>query len=115
MSEAKRILIIVHDHQTRVDLRLHYEKDGHHVVSAATTANALNLLEYISSPDLIIVGGPFPFLSVPDLLTILKGDKKFGKIPVAVIKGSVSSLGESYLEIDMNDRQRWSDVLKEFV
>lgn len=55
-SKALRIFIVENDHQKRVNLRLLYEENGHEVLSAATSRDALRILTYIMRPDLILMG-----------------------------------------------------------
>lgn len=51
-----RIFIVENDLQTRVNLRHWYEENGHEVLSASTSRDALRILAHILRPDLILLG-----------------------------------------------------------
>lgn len=106
------IFIVINDHETRVKLREFFEGLGHYVVSTASAADALDLLQNISRPNLIIIGGNFPLLSVSEFLRIIKNDARFSSIPTALIKSPKGPLEGTCFELDMGNKQSWSEVLK---
>lgn len=106
------IFVIINDHEPRVKLREYFEGLGHYVVSTASAADALDLLQNISRPNLIIIGGNFPLLSVSDYLKIIKNDVRLASIPAALIKSSKGPLEGTCFELDMENKQSWSEVLK---
>lgn len=67
------------------------------MVSAGSTVDALNLLQNISPPDLIIIGGTFPVLSISDFMRILKTDERFERIPYIILKNSHVNVDVSLL------------------
>ncbi|MES2526982.1 MAG: hypothetical protein V4598_07830 [Bdellovibrionota bacterium] len=83
MSKDKslRIFVVENDHQTRVDLRRFYEGMGHEVLSSATSAEALRILDHILKPDLFLIGNPFS----GEMFSFLSNSERFRSIPVASI------------------------------
>lgn len=83
---TKSIFIIYGDHQTRVNLRSYYEGDGHYVISSGSASEALSLLQEMTPPDVILIGGEFPYLSVNSFIDIVKSHHFLKKIPITFIE-----------------------------
>lgn len=111
MRIKRSVLVVVNDHQNRVDLRNFYEDLGHYVVSTATAADGLNLLQNISKPDVIIIGGDFPILSVSEFMNIVKADENLKSIPVALVKNKKGTLEGICMELDTRDRNSMAKLI----
>lgn len=68
-----------------MNLRNHYEGDGHYVISSGSAAEALNLLQEMTPPDCILIGGEFPYLSVSSFVTIVKSHEILRNVPINFI------------------------------
>lgn len=99
----KNILIVINDHQTRVRLRSIFENLGHYVVSTGTAADAINLIQNITLPNLIISGGNFPILSVSDFVKILQAKDEFKHIPICLLKSHKGLLEGTCYSLDLED------------
>ncbi len=76
-----RIFIVENDHATRVNLRKYFEGQGHEVLSSATSAEAMRILDHILRPELILVGRQFS----SEIFSLLADSERFRLIPVASI------------------------------
>lgn len=83
--KTKSIFIIYGDHQTRVNLRYYYEGDGHYVVSSGSATEALYLLQEMTPPDAILIGGDFPYLSAESFVDIVKAHAFLKNVPVTLL------------------------------
>lgn len=83
--KTKSIFIIYGDHQTRVNLRYYYESDGHYVVSSASATEALTLLQEMTPPDVILIGGDFPYLSASSFVSIVKNHDYLKNVPITLL------------------------------
>lgn len=83
--KTKSIFIIYGDHQTRVNLRYYYEGDGHYVISSGSPAEALMLLQDMTPPDVILIGGEFPYLSANSFVDIVKSHQYLKNVPITLL------------------------------
>lgn len=85
IMKTKSIFIIYGDHQTRVNLRYFYESDGHYVISSGSATEALGLLQEMTPPDAILIGGEFPYLSANSFMTIVRSHDYLKNVPVTFL------------------------------
>lgn len=78
----KSILLVEHDHETRVKIRRILEGAGHFVISAPTGVDGLAMLDKISRPSLIIVATDLPIMNGREFVDHLKKKEKFNSIPI---------------------------------
>lgn len=84
-TKTKSIFIIYGDHQTRVNLRYYYEGDGHYVISSGSATEALTLLQNMTPPDVILIGGDFPYLSASSFVSIMKSHNYLKNVPITFL------------------------------
>jgi CheY-like chemotaxis protein len=82
MRAQGTILIIDADHNTRVSLRNCFEKKGCFVVSAANGASALELLEEMTPPSLILLDMNMPVMDGEQFIGVIRSDPRFSAIPI---------------------------------
>ena len=80
---SKNILVIENDHDTRVFLRSVFESDGHFVISSPDVAGAIQLLESISSPNLVLLSTSLPSMDSHDFIKLFRSVSKYDDVPIA--------------------------------
>lgn len=78
----KNVFVIAQDHQSRVDLRVQLERQGYQVHSAATKADADQLLSFGVKPDLVVLESDRHALQPRDFLVALRSSRAFGGVPL---------------------------------
>jgi PleD family two-component response regulator len=80
--KTNSVLVIEHDHETRVSLRRALEVVGCVVVSATSAAEACRYIAQIRLPNLIILASGFPSMSGAECLAQLRSEINLENTPV---------------------------------
>ncbi len=113
------ILIVDDDVDIREMLRTVLELDGYRVAVAADGREALELLRSGSAPALMLLDVMMPVMSGAELLTELRRDPRFARLPVVLVSafgqiaGSLVKLAQDYLPKPI-DLERLTDVLRRY-
>src|SRR6266511_1111454 len=113
------ILIVDDDVDIREMLRTVLELDGYRVAVAADGREALERLRSGSAPALILLDVMMPVMSGAELLTELRRDPRFARLPVVLVSafgqiaGSLAKLAQDYLPKPI-DLERLTDVLRRY-
>ena len=71
------------EHEVRVLVRRQLEDAEQFVASATTSAEALNLLDKISKPHLILLGSDLPGINAGQFINLIRQMPDFKDVPIA--------------------------------
>ena len=87
MTKNSHTILVVDDTRTsRVNLELRLQRQGYHVISAGSGAEALALLEQHPT-DLVLLDLIMPDMDGHEVLIKIKADKRTSHIPVIMVSG----------------------------
>jgi CheY-like chemotaxis protein len=87
---VKIVFVVEDDHDTRVSVRGALENAGYFVVSAANGADALAMLEKMTTPSIILLDVGMPIMNGNQFFEIIRKDLRFSAIPVVQMSASVT-------------------------
>lgn len=82
----RTVLIVDHDHESRISLRRIFEEAGHFVVSSTTGAEAILMLEKVSVPSIVLVATDVMMMSGEHFLSGFLRYEIYSKLPAVQIK-----------------------------
>lgn len=85
IPKPKIILVIEGDHNTRVEIRTTLESAGHFVISTTNAGEAINLLQKMTVPSLIILSGKLPLMDGEQFVLAFRKNSSYKDVPIAQI------------------------------
>ncbi len=83
-----RILLVEDDADINATLREMLEEEGYEVIAAPNGQAALEALEHLPAPVLVLLDVEMPWMDGYDFLTHLRRDAQHGEDPVVVVTAS---------------------------
>ena len=115
----REILVVDDDRDTREMLRNVLELEGYRVAMAADGREALERLRSGLAPAFVLLDVMMPVMSGAELLTELRNDPRFARMPVVLISAfgqiaeSLAALAQDYLPKPI-DFERLTDLLHRY-
>lgn len=113
----KTILLVEDDHDTRVSIRQNLEAEGYFVFSAANGQQALELLERIKPPCLILVDLVMPLMNGIEFIERVEANPALHLIPLVVVSAfpalAKSSIAKAIIQKPM-DLKVLIDTVREY-
>ena len=115
----REILVVDDDVDTREMLREVLQLDGYRVALAANGRDALERLRSGPAPALVLLDVMMPVMSGAELLTELRRDPRFARMPVVLVSAfgriaaPLAALAQGYLS-KPSDLERLTDLLRRY-
>ena len=97
--EIRTVLIVDDEHDIRVCLRQVLEAEGYFVVSAADGRSAIQLLEHISPPDVVLFDINMPLMNGDQFLQAVRSNPKTQSIPMLQMSAAGAARREGVLGV----------------